>query len=306
MLTRQNADLDHVLSLAGAIEFVPQSYCEHIIGSSKVWAARVTPELASALLEHNTRNRKMMGPHAASLSRVIEDENWIFNGATIRFDSNGILLDGQHRLNGCVISGEAFDTLIVTGLPTEAFCTIDTMQRTRTTGQVLQINGESNAVRLASAIRNLSVFCNNGGTVYTGSGGLSLAICPAKSEEILRKNEGLRDSVEVVGTIAMYRTGVSAMLHYLFGVSDKGLADDFAVVMREGDHRTKRPFNLFRESFIRAKYSGRPCVRSQAARAIKAFNAELSGRRIESLSYRKNEEFPEIAGIDYSKLSEMV
>lgn len=306
MITKETADIDRILSLAGATELVPQSYCEHIVGGSKVWAARITPQVAAALLERNTRNRKMMEGHAASLSRVIEEENWIFNGATIRFDLNGILLDGQHRLNGCVISGEAFDTLVVTGLPAESFYTIDTMQRTRTTAQVFQISGEKNAGLLASAIRNLSIFCNNDGNVYSGSGGIPLTICPAKSEEILRKNEAIRDSVEVAATIHMYRTGVSAMLHYLFGLSDKRLAEEFAAVMREGDEQMKRPFNMFRESFIRSRFSGRPCARSQAARAIKAFNAERTGKRIESLSYRKGEEFPKIVGIDYSTLTEMV
>jgi hypothetical protein len=307
MSVREISSVETVLINAGAVELVPQSYCEHILGDGcKVWAVKICPSVARFLLERNEDNRRLMKTHAESLSRVLSDKDWVFNGKTICIDSEGSLLDGQHRLTAATISGEEFDSLVVTGIPRQCFSTIDTMQRTRTHGQVLEANGERNSVLLAAAARVLYTFCKTGGQAYAAGGGSIKTISPAQSERIIEKNPDLRDSVSAMASNNFYRTGNSSVLHYLFGIASPRLADDFAVVMREGSPDRARPFNLLRESFINFRYSGTPCARAQAAKAVKAFNAEVTGKSKPSLHYRKNEEFPRIAGLDYGSLDSMI
>lgn len=308
MSVRELDFVETALVNAGAVELVPQSYCGHIVGDGcRVWAARINPSVASILLERNENNRRLMKSHAESLSKVLSDEDWFFNGKTICIDSDGSLLDGQHRLTAASLSGEEFDSLVVTGLPRRCFQTIDTMQRTRTHGQILEASGEKNSILLAAAIRSLYVFCKSGGQVYLGGGATGCrSICPSQSERVFDKNQDLRDSVAAMSGNSLYKTGVSSMLHYLFGIVSPRLADDFAAVMRDGDQNLRRPFNLFRESFIKFHRSGNLCPRSQAAKAIKAFNAELTGTSRSSLAYKKNEDFPKIEGIDYGSLDSMI
>lgn len=308
MLVQSLDAVESILVSFNAVELVPASYCEHIIGESRVWAVTVSPELASRLLEVNTRNRKLMKTHAASLAKAVGEGMWWVNGKTICFARNGdkvCLTDGQHRLKASVESGESFATLVVTGLDPNCFVSVDTLSRSRLTSQVFEMNGEKYTTTLASAVRHLHMFCKTGGSM-DGHGGSTENACAERHIEILDKNPGLRESTAKMMSVQLYRTGISAALHYLFSVSDAELAEEFFQVMKNGDSDRGRPFNVFRESFIRYRGAVNPCPRSQAARAIKAFNAEKSRSQIKALHYRSDEAFPKILGIDYSRLHEII
>ena len=59
----------------------------------------ITPEIAQALLETNTENRKLSRGTVQAYSQDILAGNWDENvGVAISIDENGILRDGQHRL----------------------------------------------------------------------------------------------------------------------------------------------------------------------------------------------------------------
>lgn len=58
-------------------------------------------------------------------ARQMREGLWHFNAETIKFDVNGNLLDGQHRLMAIVKSGCAISCLVVRNLPSEVFSTID-------------------------------------------------------------------------------------------------------------------------------------------------------------------------------------
>jgi len=71
----------------------------------------ITPTHAKYILDnHNPNTCKM---RAEAVKRYAEDMakgNWKLNGETIKVTPNGQLLDGQHRLAGCVMSGVSFET----------------------------------------------------------------------------------------------------------------------------------------------------------------------------------------------------
>ena len=91
------------------------------------------------------------------------------------------------------------------------------------------------------------------------------------------------------------------MLHYVFSMVDRQLADSFAEVLASGSSDIERPFNLFRE-FVITNRGESIDRKTRAAKAIKAFNAEFTGERPKILRILRQEEFPRILGLNYEEL----
>lgn len=73
----------------------------------------ITPEIAQALLETNTENRKLSRGTVQAYSQDILAGNWDENvGVAISIDENGILRDGQHRLSAIVQTGIGIHTWV--------------------------------------------------------------------------------------------------------------------------------------------------------------------------------------------------
>ena len=260
---------------------------------------RITPEVAASMLTTNTSNRPISRQHVGRLAASMNRGDWDLNGSTIKVAATGRLLDGQHRLSACVESGCAFDTLVVYGLPEESFATIDQGARSRKISDVLAIETGLNMKNVAAALvvlyqfRKLHEIPSSGASA---SEGFSVAV----ARELLGKHTGVIDSVAASNSMSIWRNAQCAAIHYLFGIVDRDLAGEFAEVMRSGSSKLRRPFNVFREGIIRLRStSATPNRREAAARAIKAFNAERSGKPVGILSWRSNEDFPSIDGLNY-------
>lgn len=262
----------------------------------------ITPDAAAAMLANNARNRPISRSHVEKLAASMKRGEWDLNGTTIKIAGTGRLLDGQHRLTACVESRCPFDTLVVYGLPESSFSTIDQTSKTRKVSDVLSIDTGANMKNVAAALMVLhQMRTAHEITVSTGRScdGFSVSV----AREILAKHPGIVDSVTVSYSIPIFRNAQCAALHYLFGVVDGDLAGEFAEVMRSGSSKLRRPFNVFREGIIRLRTtSATPNRRDAAARAIKAFNAERHGRSLSILTWRSNEEFPRIDGLDYESI----
>lgn len=85
----------------------------------------VTPELAARWLEGNTHNRPLRQANVESMMAAMQAGRWRLNGESIIFDTNGTLVDGQHRLWACVESKCQFETVVVTDVDPDSFLTID-------------------------------------------------------------------------------------------------------------------------------------------------------------------------------------
>lgn len=268
----------------------------------RVERAFVSPEMASEWLTKNVKNRPVSRQHVTRLAQSMARGDWDLNGATIRFASTGRLLDGQHRLMACVESGCTFETLVVYGLAEESFATIDQANRSRKIADVLSIEAGAsmkNAAAALAVLYQVRELKEINPSKFTASSGFTVTV----AREMLCKHPGLIESVQVSNSIQIWRNAQFACLHYLFGLVDSDLSNDFADVMRSGSSDIRRPFNMFREGLIRLRAtSARPNPRDASARAIKAFNAEVSGKRLGILTWRSNEEFPLIAGLDYETI----
>ena len=112
----------------------------------------ITPQIAELMLEKNTSNRSLSAKRVKALSRSISSGEWELNGDSIRFDTNGVLLDGQHRLAAIADSGISVKSLVVTGIRPTAFDTIDQGMK-RTSAQILAMQGVKYSNRISVVAR---------------------------------------------------------------------------------------------------------------------------------------------------------
>jgi hypothetical protein len=115
----------------------------------------ITPEIALKMLEHNSENRKVRQAYVESLVDIMKRGEWSKTAAGIAFDTNGVLLDGQHRLWAIAESGVTLPMLVTRGQAPESRLTIDSGLR-RTIHDSLTLIGEtvtSKHVSAATAMR---------------------------------------------------------------------------------------------------------------------------------------------------------
>ena len=120
----------------------------------------VTPEKARIWLQ-KMKNRKpnmkpMADPHVEKLAQEMRAGRWVLNGETIKFNSRGQLIDGQHRLYAVIKSECPIRSWVVFGIDDpDAFKTIDSLQLKRGANQILEMMGMKNTNCLAAIARRL-------------------------------------------------------------------------------------------------------------------------------------------------------
>ncbi len=116
----------------------------------------VDPDLAKTWLDaHNTHNRPISKVHVATLAADLTAGRWKTTHQGVAFDTNGVLVDGQHRLAAIVEAGIGATLQITRGVDPQAFEVID-QHKKRTAGQILAMEGiQRDAPRLAAMARAL-------------------------------------------------------------------------------------------------------------------------------------------------------
>lgn len=135
---------------AGLSDVYAQEWA-HVVANMRVEFRAVTPEWAAQqLAERNTRNRRLSSAWLKLLS-AIERGKMLVNGETIVFDTDGTLINGQHRLKAIAEGNHVVPMLIVYGVRPEAFATYDQGKR-RNGADVLSIVGYEDCVTAAAAL----------------------------------------------------------------------------------------------------------------------------------------------------------
>lgn len=108
----------------------------------------VTPHVATEMLTHNRNNRRLVETMVEKLAGALERGEWEFNAETIKFDEDGTLIDGQHRLGAIARAGVPAPVLVVRGLSPVARETVD-IGRTRRLADHLALRGVMNYTQVA-------------------------------------------------------------------------------------------------------------------------------------------------------------
>ena len=123
----------------------------------QMYVARVTSQMAADILEHSKiKNRNTTKKNLALIKSEMESGKWKFDGAPIRFDEDGNMLDGKHRMTALANTHRlAFDFTFIVGLERSSFKVMDSGKK-RSAGDVFSINSVPHPQIAATAVKFIS------------------------------------------------------------------------------------------------------------------------------------------------------
>lgn len=251
----------------------------------------ITPSLAQAWLgtKHDDQ-RRIKSKHLRSMMTDLREGRWRLNGETIVFDSNGKLVNGQHRLEAVVATGVTVTSLVVWGVASEAYSSFD-MTAKRMGGDALRSRGVLNGAQTAAVCRSLMIYA--GDPTFTDSPAFSADAI----DQFERTHEGLAESVLMGKRVAKMQTSITGTVagacHYLFSKIDADLASEFFESLISGVGLGKTdPVRLLRERALNRTW--RPRAQEQFAYMFKAWNHFRHHTPIRCLKWDSRETFPTI------------
>lgn len=257
----------------------------------------ITPEIAAAYLEKNVKNRKVGGRLVEQYARDIQEGRWRLTGEMIKFDYNGNLIDGQHRLMGCVKAGESFETFVAYGLEPEDQDVLDT-GRGRSAADMLTLHGVGPSAHAAAVARLIMAL----------KADISLGTFRASNSEVLEIIKTRPQIIRSIGMCWKAPAGVRkvplAFVHYCACVAGKqDLADKFVQVFTSGvPLYDGDPAHALRERMIRsgdARFSVPP--RDFIKALTHAFNLFAAREQVQKFQMPTRHKIPMI-GLDVEKL----
>lgn len=243
----------------------------------------ITPERARELLRGNQRNRPLRKDYVRVLADEMLENKWALNGVPIILNGK-LLIDGQHRLEACVLSDKPFKTLVVSEVDANAFLTID-MGKKRTAADTLATQGEKHYSALAAACVIVEVYYNEKNKDYRFSastkGSNRLIAYTLKTYPTIRQSVehclGMRTKLVPISILSA--------CHYIFSRIDVHLADIFIEKLVTGnDIKEGTSMSELRARLVDNYTSLRKHSRGyMISLIIKAWNAERTGRNVKRL-----------------------
>lgn len=117
----------------------------------------VNQEIAAMWLLNSKINRRIRPRQVKKYAADMRAGKWLVNGETIKFDVDGHLVDGQHRLAAVAVADTTIRTYVVRGVSSDAQTVMDT-GITRSLSDVLTMNNEHDTTALAALLRVFSVY----------------------------------------------------------------------------------------------------------------------------------------------------
>lgn len=240
----------------------------------EVW--RITPELASGLLEKN-HNRPVRPKIVKRYARRMAEGRWLLNYEWIGLDEHGFVIEGQHRLMACAMAGVPFETLVLTGLPRDLFPFIGGASP-RTGSDVVALDGHPQAKNLAAALSY----------VWRAEKGIGLWLSSQRPDNdevlsVLHAHPTMHDSVKAAAVCSRVYPSIAmlAYLHYEFKRRDPEAADAFVSKLASGANlKESDPVFVLRERLLADKGAKAKLQRKHIlALTIKAWNYVRAGRR---------------------------
>jgi hypothetical protein len=111
-----------------------------------------TPAQAESALMKNEVNRHIRESKVEQYCRDMLSGKWTATGDPIKFDAEGKLVDGQHRLHAQIKADVKMRWLVVREVPPEAQVNMD-MNIPRSIGDILHFGGEKTAQLLTAVTR---------------------------------------------------------------------------------------------------------------------------------------------------------
>lgn len=121
----------------------------------------ITPAQAQSYLLKNQKNRTPRKRIIDEYASAMRAGKWAPVGDPIRFDINGVLMDGQHRLSAIVSYGHPVPMFVARGIDPKHMAQIDIGCK-RKPGDFLKFRGHINTNSLGAALRLLKQYTEKG------------------------------------------------------------------------------------------------------------------------------------------------
>lgn len=257
----------------------------------------VTPKKAAEWIKRNVNNRPLSQGTVAQYARAMGHGAWKVNGDAIRFNGNGDLLDGQHRLHACIKSGKSFETYVISGLEHDAFDTIDQGKK-RTIGDVFSRQGYKHYSTLAAAVRWIWIYENLAADAKSCR--TPFPVRPDEANEVLEKHPAVHAAVEDARKFAscrMIHPGLLAFLVYYTSIADEHLSKLFWQGVCDSTGLKKGDAAYLLNKRLRENISATTTLPTEtiAALCIKAWNASYLDKPLGTLKWHSDELFPRFA-----------
>lgn len=263
----------------------------------------ITPAKAQKWLATMEQNRRVKRGNIIALTRAIENDEWVANGETIKFDEDGHLIDGQHRLLAVVEADKPIQSLVVRDLPAISQETVDT-GKARTLADTLKLRGETNVLNLAATINMIhrwqrrNIFNRPENNPTRG-----------QAIQFLHDHPELRDMLKDASHVSQklgqgIPVSVIATCMYAFSKIDEPDTKEFWYAVAEGVYEDGSPIDPSSPIFTLKQYiirnrTGHKRQPSEQIHAVivKAWNAYRKGVPVQLLIWRgggsRPEQFPE-------------
>lgn len=243
---------------------------------------KLTPELASVLLDRNPANRKINETAVERYAYEIMGNSWVFNGEPMIVSDTGELNDGQHRCAAVIKSGKPIDVILIVGVPRATRTTLD-QGRARTAGDYLSMEGHHNTNILAAAAQHAWQFQN-----YGMLNPRTMVGRATKSEvlKFVEVNPGLRRSLEMFSMKNSRGLGGQALLgfcHYAIGqVGRPEDVDNFFIALIEGVNLGRGHPALYVRTRMLSLIKDRD-TNAKAELIFRAWNAWRKGQKLDKV-----------------------
>jgi len=265
---------------------------------------KITPAKAQQMLEANTSNRPLSRAVVKAYADAMQRGDWLVTHQGIAFDSNGLLVDGQHRLAAIVEAEVPVDVTVFTEVEPGTFDVLDTGKR-RNASDVLAIEGEKSATVLAAMVRAVWLYENRPDAGWNGG---KAAVTNHQVLAALQDHPKIRDFV-TVGERLSQETGMiksaAGAAAYLTENNNKrtDLSDWYDGILEGAGLGKSDPRLVFRKAMfsMARKQAGqvqrRRDTREHVSLYLQAFNAWATGEEISRLRYNPREPVPAIAKV---------
>jgi hypothetical protein len=255
----------------------------------------VTPAIASDWLKLRRVNRPISTGTVAGYARDMKAGNWTITGASICFNVDDELVDGQHRLEACIQSRVNFLTIVVRGLPRGAERLMD-CGRMRSLADELAFEGVQAAVRTAAAARWLY-------RIKHRNAHCKERVTRAELLSLINEHPKLERSGLAVHKILAVRPALLAAMHYIGYeiLGEQQAADDFISVFADSkSFYTDDAALFYREAMIKKRFANVKVTSKEMLNGtIWAWNRFVNRESAVRLAIPENQT---IIGLDLDKL----
>lgn len=254
----------------------------------------VTWESAEKILsEYNKMNRHQRKNRINEYADAMLDDQFLFTGDTLVYDTDGQLVNGQHRLSAQVESHTDVEYIIVRGVPPNVRPAVDA-GIARKFSDDLTMSGMTNASAQSSLIGRIMNWDRNAGLAnYWGPTRVrKAAVYPQYKDEIIgtleatlrwiQKWPGSRGSLEFLYWLLMYRTeNDQATVERFFSIMAIGsqAQEDYALIIAKDQ--------MIRDRMEYVSKGGRKyrSIAKEVYIGIRAWNAWLTNDRVPASRY---------------------